>query len=279
MRRERLANMYSWSIILVSILWLSGCGADSKDTSSQAPPSPTRPTADVTPASPVRITVSGLGHSMIFDPSFERDALTRQLWMSFSTSTPATPLRQGEAVHTQVAHSDDDGRTWALDGLVNESVDTAFPVVGAWDYETSRLFEDPFVPPNTNGRWNLIFHRFIKVGSEPHFDHGWIGLRTAPSPQPGNWSTEKKLIVVTAYNRANDSILGIAEVSVSNLHSDLANCQVVGEPGALAQADGWYISIDCANANARLGRIVLLRRLRSTGAWAYLGTLLDNSDA
>ncbi len=262
--------MFNYTLLLLLALasLLMGCGGGGSGGGGGSSPSPPPPTP------PQRISIQGFGQGGIFDPSLEKDSASNRIWMSFSTLVPESPQRHAW-VHTRLAHSDDRGTTWSHDGLINTAFDSAG---SAWIYEVSRLVEDPFTT-NPNERWLLVFNRYLRREEQPLFEHNWIGLRTAPNPLPGNWSAERKLFTGTAYDNTSDTVIGPPEVRMGALHADLINCQVPGEAGYLVTREAHFMSLDCANGDFRLGRIVLLRRLRNTSNWQYVGTLLDNRDA
>jgi hypothetical protein len=238
---------------------------------------------DSTGPSPVRIEFAGVGQLGIFDPSLQQDSGTRRLVMSYSAVEPSAMWpSQNTQINTRMAHSDDGGTTWNDDGTVNQAVDVALPLTppldaGTWVHEVSRVVHDPFAP--VGEQWLLFWHRYLEINNVRHFEHGWIGLRTASAPTPvGGWSAERKLFAGTLYDSGNNVTIGPPEVSLSALHADLANCAVPTEPGALATANALYVSLYCAAVDVTQGRQVLLRKLRSNGNWEYVGTLTDNAN-
>ncbi len=108
------------------------------------------------------------------------------------------------------------------------------------------------------------------------FDHGWIALRTAPSPS-GPWSPERKLFTGSIYNTGDDVIIGPPEVALHLLHADLNGCLVFSEPAMLATPGSLYVALLGAEGTSTNGRIALIRLQHSTAAWEYRGSLLVNA--
>lgn len=260
------------SAVLLGVLGLALWGA-----------SCTPATEDSTGPSPVRVVFTGVGQLGIFDPSLQQDSANSRIVMSYSAVEPSAMWpAQNAQINTRIAHSDDGGSTWNDDGIVNQSVDVILPPAppnnaGTGVHEVSRVIYDPF--GSVGEQWLLFWHRYLQINGVRHFEHGWIGLRTASAPMPvGGWSAERKLFAGTLYDSGNDSTIGPPEVSLSALHADLANCAVPTEPGVLATTNYLYVSLYCAAINVNQGRQVLLRKVRSTGNWEYVGTLTDNAN-
>jgi len=199
--------------------------------------------------------------------------------MSYSAVDPSS-IPNNKIISTRMAYSDNGGAAWSDDGVVNEGMDTPLPAPanrGTWDHEVSRVVYDADAPAGE--RWILLWHRVLVVDGTRLFEHSWIGTRSSGTAAPGNWSAERKLMVGSYYLASDDGIVGPPEVRLPDLHADLADCGVPTEPGALATATALYVSLYCASANAALGRQVLVRRVRATGAWEYVGTFSTNLDA
>ncbi len=128
----------------------------------------------------------------------------------------------------------------------------------------------------------MLWHRYlilpppVPAAQSGQFQHGWLGLKTAPSPD-GPWSAEQKLLVGVGYDTTDDSIDGPSEMTATGISSSLSDCAAFTEPTLLAQADGWVIAISCVSAAS--SRIVFLHRDRTAHAWTYLGTVLPASMA
>src|SRR5262249_59123716 len=87
------------------------------------------------------------------------------------------------------------------------------------------------------------------------------------------------LMVGSYYPASDDGTVGTPQVHLDELHADLASCGAPTEPGLRAAPEGLYVSLYCANSQLSLGRQVLVRRSRSSGAWEYAGTFSTNADA
>lgn len=227
-------------------------------------------------ASPARIDFPGVGLGPgLGDPSLELDPSGSRVWMSYTGVEP--PTATAILIQTHIAHSDDSGAHWTDDGLLTPARDVTLPNPppqdkATWEQETSRLLADPWGAPSE--RWLIFWHRYIDINDQAALGEAWIAMKTAPAPLPlAGWSAEHKLFVSAAYSGAYDSEVGPPEVKLSDLSPDLAECYVVAEPGAMATQDAIYVSLDC-HKDLTHGRVVLLRRPRTTGKWEYAGTLL-----
>jgi len=90
-------------------------------------------------------------------------------------------------------------------------------LAAAWSHEVGRLVHDEFAPAGTE--WKLMWHRYLTVynGAKLRlFEHGWISLRSAPSPE-GPWSAERKLFTGLGYDTANDVTIGAPEFAQTDL--------------------------------------------------------------
>lgn len=245
---------------------------------------------------PSPIVLAGGGNNGAFDASLERDPATRTIWMSWSsvqlTPLGATPVN---LVSTRLATSVDRGATWADQGLVvNDARPEPMPppeLAGrktAWQHEVSRLVYDSGAP--LAERWKLLWHRYLVADGiagpgDGRFEHGWIGLRAAPSPGALAAAAERKLFSgagyhlnpgITAYNEA---VVGSPDVQLDQLAPSLADCLAFSEPGATATKQALYVSLLCATADPSAQRIILLRWPYPGGPWQYAGVALDAQDA
>lgn len=239
-------------------------------------------------ASDSRLRVPGidaLTDNGMFDPAFQR-APDGRLWMSFSAVRADSRYgRAFNAIATRLAVSDDDGRHWQDRGEVNAVEDLTVSAAtqapfARWEQEVARLLYDPYAPPAT--RWKLVWHRYLReydghaVESVPRFEHGWVGLREAASPE-GPWSAERKLFAGALYDARDDRVLGPPEMRLDHL-AQLSHCQAFTEPGMLAEPSGIEIVMRCANGPDH-GGIVLLRCDHELRGCTYRATLLADGDA
>jgi hypothetical protein len=262
-----------------SLLSLALClaGPSCSGGSSGEPPAPPTPTEITFPG----IGTSGLLITGIFDPSIELDPVGGRLWMSFSEVLASTlwPIPNSR-IESRIAWSNDAGASWTDAGLViHASEDVLLPLpppldAGTWKSEVPSLVRDPGAPPNE--RWKVLSHRYLEINGTQHFEHGWIGLSSAPDPT-GPWTPERKLFAGSLYLVEDDGIIGPPEVQLNELHPDLAAAQVLSEPGMMATEDSLYVSLLAANADSPQSRIVLLELPHATETWEYRGTLLYNA--
>lgn len=251
---------------------LSGCGSSGSSGPETVIP--------VVNPSLIEIPVTGIPAELgNFDPAPTEDD-GGGIWMSYShVSLDASGL---SLVETRLASSTDAGDSWTDAGLsVNPAA--AFPIgpdTVAWAQEVSRLVYNPFAAGTGADPWIMLWHRYLSIlsGSETLrlFDNGWIAMKSGNSAMTlGN---ERKLFTGALYNTANDSTIGPPEVALDTLDPALAECIVFSEPGVLPKSSGVYISLFCATA-APPGKIILLRCDHHMNNCAYLGTLIDGSEA
>ncbi len=233
------------------------------------------------------VLVSGVdaGHHGIFDaaPVVVDDGLA---YMSYSTVDDSTRYPDVAAIGTHIARSTDQGLTWHEVGLVNgaefQPIDVpGVPVDGGvWNQEVSRLRFDPYAA-NESERWVLVWHRYLSLpapvprAEQRRFEHGWLALKTAATPE-GPWSAERKWVTAPTYLTADDAIGGPAELRLTDVSPTLADCAALTEPSPLMRATSWVLAAQCAGAHQR---IVFLERSRATGQWRSLGSVLDGHAA
>ncbi len=254
---------------------LAGCGSSSDDDDDAG----NLPLPVVTPTLN-EITISGIAPELgNFDPAPTVDA-GGGYWMSYShVFADVSGLK---LIETRLASTADRGISWTDAGLsINPAA--AFiigPDTFAWAQEVSRLVYNPFAAGAGADSWIILWHRYLSVldGIETLrlFENGWIGM------QSGNTSMtlggERKLFTGSSYNTANDTTVGPPEVALDTLDPALADCVTFTEPGVLPKSVGIYVSLLCATA-APPGRIILLRCDHHMNNCAYLGTLIDGSEA
>ncbi len=255
---------------LMAFAFISGCSEDT-ETPSAPPSSPT----------PQEIIIQGVGPHGIFDPSLAHDPATGKLWMSYSEVDDSEMWpTQNTAVQTRLATSLDAGETWQDTGTVlNPALDLVLPLdppnnAGTWQQEVPALVLDPGAPAAE--RWKLIWMRYLQINHSPAYMHGWLALKTAPSPE-GPWSPERKLFVGAGYDPINDGTIGTPEVFVNMLDPELSGVAIVAEPGLLATDEALYATMLAAETGSQDGKIILLKWPHPAGPWQYLGSFLNNT--
>ena len=283
---------------LGAILLLIACGRSSKGGGSSPTPAPTPPE---------RITFSGVGTRGIFDPSIARDPsdVTGRLWMSYSAVDPSQTWSalNVDAVATRLAYSDNNGRTWTDSGtIVSNFLDVTLPLAspndaGTWVNEVSQLIYDPGA--TANERWKILWHHYLTLNRLPvndrrRFEHGWIAMKMAGSPEGLAAAPEIKLFAGYGYDAGNNTAGGGSRSPLGGapliqldtaLNSALNTC-VFTEPGMYASSAALYLSLQCQHLDpASPDRLIVLLKCASpcnTGSaasWSYLGTLLNKSNA
>jgi len=255
----------------------------------------------------ILLSLPPVSHSGVFDPSVADTAPGQRAWMSFSAVDPSPrwPDKDTRTITTRLAYSDDRGATWTDTGYrVNDISETpAFSKAETWVNEVSSLVYDPNAPQQE--RWKLFWHHYLRVNEDGQFQNGWIGYKSAPTPEALRSAREVKLFAARAYDAANNDLQsrthppvgGPPVVQVPTLHKDLEMCVALTEPGAMATQAGLSLSLDCIEPRVPnvigllgigllgvKGRIVMLKcdspcHPASPGAWRYIATMLTGDYA
>ena len=230
--------------------------------------------------------------------------------MSYSSVNPSVmwPTGNPDAVATRLAYSDDQGRTWIDSASLIPYTDVdlvfltqpPFPFdnsfrAGTWQSEVSNLvFDAGATAPNQ--KWKLISMHYLAIKAERHFEHGWVGLKMAATPQELPTATEIKLFSSASdppYDPANNTAGGPSGVPVDGApaiafdtafnHADLNGC-FISEPSLLSTSAALYLSVDCLRATDF--SVVLLKcvhpctmtEVGGSNGWTYAGTALTLAD-
>lgn len=259
---------------IAMLITLAGCGSDDSTPTGERQPDPT----------PRQITIAGTAAGGIFDPgpAIGGDS---SLWMNYSEVDAHPDDARLPVVNSRLAKSLDGGLSWDDIGAVNLREPITLPapndaIPAAWIHEVARLAYDEYAPAGTE--WKLIWHRYLTIynGAKLRlFEHGWMGLRSAPSPE-GPWSDERKLFTGLGYDTANDVTIGAPEFPLHNVFpaaSDLGEIVLYTEPALLVRPEGIYVAMLGATMDS--GKIVLLRCSHDFSSVEYLGAFLDGSEA
>lgn len=234
------------------------------------------------------IRLPGYGNEGIFDPSITYDPQTGKVWMTFSS---VNTDRQNDKINiaTGLAYSGDKGKTWQGYGTINESVDITIPantgpnkdrksIAANWRNEVSAITYDPGAPASE--RWKVVWHHYLGIGKKRYFQHSWIALKTAATPE-GPWSSERKLFIGKGYQSFQDDFASAPEVAIHELDRAVNHCVGFSEPGLMATADALYMSLQCGVAPNVGGKakIFLLQFDHRSEKWRYLGDLVTEDDA
>jgi hypothetical protein len=250
------------------------------------------------PISPgTQITFPNDGAHGIFDPSIARDPASARLWMSYSSVDPSAKWSANvNVVATHLAYSDDNGNTWTVSGsgaVINDYADVTLPSVspndGTWVNEVSQLIYDPGAAPAE--RWKMLWHHYLLIDNVRHFEHGWIAMKAAGTPENLAAAPEIKLFGGYLYNSANDTaaptgttqspVGGAPLLQLDTANVALNNC-LFSEPGMYSSGSALYVSLLCAKYPAPAHLIALFKctsACTTGGGWSYLGTALNDADA
>ncbi len=210
----------------------------------------------------------------VYDPSLEyADEIG---WLAYSAvDGNAQPF--GPNVHTHLAQSSDQGKTWRFVKTINESHNDTLNILGkgkekgVWRYEVPSIVYDPKDP----GReWKLFFHKYFWTKKHDRLvQYGWIGYRTASNPA-GTWSDE---IALFGAGRLPLAPFRSTRVDLHTLHQELKTSLVFTEPGVMESNGVLYMSLSGVTKNGD-PTVFLLRSRNHARSWEYVGTLLTTRD-
>jgi len=113
-------------------------------------------------------------------------------------------------VSTCLAYSDDNGTTWtesSSGSIINNYADVTLPSAspndGTWVNEVSQLIYDPNAVAAES--WKILWHHYLIIHDVRHFEHGWIAMKAAATPEGLATATEIKLFGGYLYDSANDT--------------------------------------------------------------------------
>jgi hypothetical protein len=258
---------------------------------------------DAPPLAAKKLTFPGVAATGgIFDPSITRDPVTGTLWMSYSAVNASVmwPTQNKIAPHTRLASSSDGGETWTDAGPVNQISDVTLPLsppfnAGTWMNEVSSLTYDPGAA--TNERWKLTWQTFIKINGEARFEHSWIALKMAATPQALALAPTTKWFASYLYDTGNNTAAAPTAPPVPTapaIQADIAfpglSTCIVGEPSLYATAAALYLALQCeqlndpANPNDNDRLITLLRcaspcNATSAASWTFAGRVFSQASS
>lgn len=251
---------------------------------------------------PKKLTVAGLTADGIFDPSIAKDPISGKLWMSYSAVNKSAlfPTQNNISPHTRLAFSTDAGDSWTDIGAVNAISDVTLPLAapnhaGTWMNEVSTLIYDPGA--NSGERWKLMWQTFLKINGVPHFEHSWIAVKMAATPEALAMAPAVKLFASFLYDTGNNSaasatappIATTPAIQIDTAFAQLKTC-IMGEPSLYANSSAVYLTLQCeqfndpANNNDNDRLIFLMKctspcNLTNAASWTVLGRLFNRSES
>ena len=287
-----------WTIVVIALATLTGCGDDAVDTgagdasSDAGAADATKDTAAcaplpkqtiVDPPESDEVVVEGDPGSAlgIFDPSLVYPAGAPGGALSYS-SVPAQ-----NDIRTRIALSNDKGASWHFAAEANTPTDVTIDCdgktcTGRLIDEVSSLLLDPDDPAPAR-RWKLFTHRYLVMGqSTLRYELGHIALFTAPAPE-GPWSGATKLLGWPSSSKLSSEGATTLTTSIPAL----ADCVVLSEPGSLwiPGGGGAPSSVDLALTcihpiGAGVGiRVELLRSVDHAVSFQHVATLVRADQA
>jgi hypothetical protein len=197
------------------------------------------------------------------DPSDVNDPVAPwSIWRAYSRVAPS--VNAGNLlVSTVIAASGDAGRGFSDVSTLNTAVD--YPGGVTENHETPSLVND-------DQGWGVIWDHHLAMNGAPWPTYAWLGMKRTAYVWDG-WGAEQKLIAGSSYDPYNSMNPGWP---LFVLPSQMADCALLSEPGALAApGGGYYLSVDCTAGWMRRTELLKI----NGGTLTYLGTLLKASDA
>ncbi len=282
--------------VLTGAFLFQNCSSSSSTPAGQ-PASPSGNSTSTSYPSRLHFTSIPATHG-IFDVSLAQDPSTNIIWMAYSAVNASVlwPTQNVDVVTTGLASSTDQGATWTDFGsVVNPALDVTIALAaplnaGTWHNEVSSLVFDAAAPANQ--RWKLMWHHYLLINQGRRFEHGWIGLKMAATPQQLASATEIKLFTGSLYDVSNNTAGGGSKSPLGGapaialdvaVDSHLNGCAVFTEPGMMAASSGLYVTLLCGVSPTQ-HRIVILKCANPCNAglaasWSYLGDALTDADA
>ena len=257
---------YTMRVLFVMIVIVGLCGCqtpDEPDVQYEQPQTPFE-----------KMTIQGeTAANGVYDPSLEYYNGTG--WIAYSA------VEAPKYVHTQLAKSDDHGKTWEYIATINKAVDGTIvldgkSIEGVWRHEVPTLVHDP---QDTGKEWKLFWHKYFTRppfnAEDRLFPYGWIAYKYAPHPE-GPWSEEIPLFGAGIFPPEPYTPL----INLSDLHRDLRECIVYSEPGSLVHNNVLYLSLNGHIIKGEnIGKVFLIASYDHGKTWEYVITLLTPEDA
>ncbi len=239
-----------------------------------------------------RVTVVGDDSEMgLIDPSVEYAADASVGYMTY-TAVPSPVL-----VHISIASSEDNGATWHYVGDVtppapvititttDDSVCGSSSCIGTFAQESSSLVVDP-LDPDPDRRFKVFAHTYFYSLESPNeedaarFELGYMALYTASSAE-GPWEETPLFGWPSSSSISNADVA--YDISVDPALSELDDCFIVGEPGAVVRPSGTIdLALSCVSVHNSSEVTIDIRLLRSDDhgvTWTFVGSLLTPEDA
>jgi len=200
------------------------------------------------------------------DPSIEYDN-NGIGWMSYSGA-------EDKKVHTHLAKSLDNGKTWTFIQEINHAEDDVITldgkqIDGGWHNEVSTLVHDPDDPGK---EWKLYWHKFFSADKRI-LQYGWIAYKYASDPS-GPWSEEIALFGAGPFPLEPYK----TKIDLSELHSKLEDIIVYTELGSLYKDGTLYFTLQGHEKGGNV-KIVMIASNDHGETWKYLNTLLEGKDS
>ncbi len=167
----------------------------------------------------------------VFDPAIARHSTAARTWLLYS-AVDRLSSDEERGVSLRLAWYDAVDESWRG---VPSPASMQFLEGGArWQAEVGTLFYDPV------GRsWRLLFHRYLHADGERQFEHGWIAMKQAESPELLVHVPEQRWLAGWRYEESVEATLSAKAFDL------LRECITFSEPGSFANQQAVYLSFSC----------------------------------
>lgn len=269
--------------VILGIVLVSGCVKE-----------PLEPSYPIIDKAYERISIIGeTSNKGVFDSSVEYKDSSLGYLVYSGLEQPPEKLQYPniEFIHTHLAKSTDNGRTWTfvkrLTESISDTVEAPFfagifnldsdTIEGEWHNEVPTLV---YVPDDTGKEWKLFWHKYFSRDMPAGEDrprilsHSWIMMKEASSPEELDEAEEIKLFGTgfspgAKYNFESDS----GRINPS------AVITTYTEPGSLYWNNKLYVVLSYFEGTGESHRLILISSSDYGRAWDYIGVLLDGEDA
>lgn len=211
----------------------------------------------------------------MYDPSLEYDE-NGIGWMAYSA------VDAPEYVHTHLAKSTDNGKTWTYQLTINQAVNDTIlvnnetEISGVWRHEVPTLVHDL---ADEGKEWKLYWHKYFTIppyeAENRLFQYGWIAYKYSSHPG-GPWSEEIALFGAGIFPPKPYE----TRIDLSSLHQKLSDFVVYSEPGSIIVDETIYLSMNAHEIRdeENIGHTILLSSTDHGETWSYVNTLLRPED-
>lgn len=226
-----------------------------------------------------------------YDPSVEYDANGQTGYMVYSAleqPDPRASLENMQYVHTHLAMTQDQGRTWRFVTRINESLPGTVTspdfaeahhldklgIDGMWHNEVATLVYDP---DDKGKEWKLFWHKYFSANpsDQPNrpriLSHSWIMFKEADSPAHLANADERRLF-------STDTAVKSAAYNFQDYLTPTSDVSTFSEPAAFYHDQTLYVALSYFEFPFRHD-LLLLASDDHGATWRFVNVPLRQKDA